>query len=1679
MADGTTAAGNLIITWPAFVTASGAAIAGGVTNVTLGANGALSVALVPNAGVTPAGVYYTVVYQLGPGAVKTEYWIVPTTSPVNLAGVRTTPGSGVAGQPVSIQYVNTALATKANDSAVVHLNGEETISGAKSFVTSPNVPAPTNSGDIANKGYVDQWVSNVGAGSYLPTTGGAMTGPITLAGPPSSPLQAATKQYVDLGLTSKADLVSGMVPATELGTGSATAANCLLGNGTWGPCGSGSGTGNVSTNPSTGVSQTITQPVGTQFSTNNLAGIPFVVSSYNWPQGGSTAESCVGGCSGGGLVAGTQATMTLTPCPAGIDTSNNSNAPYGVYISGTGTAEAVAVTGGSCTSGAASGTIVFTPGNSHAAGFAVGAANGGNQEAINVGIAGGSGHAVIQELPTGGANTANYNIYWPVFLKASQSVLNGDGAFWRCYTRSVCLMVGDYMGSTGLASIVRGLEFQSATNVDGAQISSVSASSGLYTINTASNHHLVTGDWVLFYYSTPAQTQEARVQVTVTSNTQFQYTLGATTFSSSTGFGWVGIENTAIEVETDGARLENIKYAAGSGGGLFHEGVVVGNDQSFKVDGMVNEGNASTFRCDSNFCSNMVYLRGDQGAAPVAYLHHIEASMQCSGNGIRNVAGNTLDVQDSVIQGNNQYAIYYAGGLQPWSMNNVYNESGPCMNPLYPSSLVASAGYIATGNALTIQNDAPIGGVLPMFVTGGGSGSQRNYYVVPKDSNLGTAPMMFIGMAQPATSSTNIPLYWPNPDLKGAGTRTFDIVVTTGITQTSAPYTGNAFSIMTGTSGNCNTAGVCTYTDTQSATTAYTVNNASWVPTLPFWPGAIILSNGASAYLNQCGQASSIISTSYLPKVFCKRGVMAGNANSYTPYWGVYPTGDSSGNGNNKVGAQVLQIGPASGSWSPGISGALNFNPGPADSMSPRQIITTMDGSPQQTFATPGYVRTGSAADSFIGTDTTGTLGTQDQTYGAPGGHNFYVNDAGTNSTHAKLNIGASSATLNVPLTVNGNLAVASGTLTLPITGTGAQCLHVSSTGVVTGTGSDCGSGGGGSGTVNSGSASQVAMYSGTGAAVSGDGSLTDSGTVLNYAGSGGISAAAGTFSGNLTVNGQLMVAGPWMVSSPIPGTLMTSAGAGSSALGMSSDGNFYISVNGGNPQQVATSATSSYFSNLSQEDANNVGESNGTTPQGLHVYGTYTNASNFERTGLGWDAADNYFVLRNENAGTGQQRGIGFWIGSGIRWAIDMQSAFKPFLTNTFDIGVVTPAQLVPRTIYAATSFDTLTQGRQNFELCNDATTGTALNFLAVYNSATPACAMKAGIANTDGVVGIVSNGSGTSGNAVITYRGYVPCSFDGSTVAGDYVVASTTNAADCHDAGAGRPAGVQVLGRVESTNSGAGTYGIRASLDSPVSAATGLADPGTSGIVVRNGVNTTIVRNLAPGSANVSITNPSGISGNPTIDVNTSNLFGSPGFTGTPTAPTAAPNTSSTQVATTAFVAGQMLPNNTANPWLTVTHSGSTSGNPFSATSGKASFYGIILQSPKTTSQVTYYVNAADNTANTYDIGIYSGTSGGTCTLLAHVGPLAGTSIAPTAATWMTKTWGPVTLAPGRYYLAVTSSATTGTFTTAVDNAAFTFSGAVGNVVVTAGGTLDASRTCPTDSYTTSTTFPVWAIN
>lgn len=91
-ADGTPASGTLLISWPAFSTADGHAVAAGTKSVPLASNGGFSVQLAPNAGGTPA-VTYAVVYQLSDGTVKSEAWSVGTASPQTVAQVRTLVGT--------------------------------------------------------------------------------------------------------------------------------------------------------------------------------------------------------------------------------------------------------------------------------------------------------------------------------------------------------------------------------------------------------------------------------------------------------------------------------------------------------------------------------------------------------------------------------------------------------------------------------------------------------------------------------------------------------------------------------------------------------------------------------------------------------------------------------------------------------------------------------------------------------------------------------------------------------------------------------------------------------------------------------------------------------------------------------------------------------------------------------------------------------------------------------------------------------------------------------------------------------------------------------------------------------------------------------------------------------------------------------------------------------------------------------------------------------------------------------------------------------------------------------------------------------------------------------------------------------------------------------------------------
>jgi hypothetical protein len=171
----------VLISWPSFQTAEGDAVAAGNLSVTIGPLGAFTAQLVPNVGASPAGTYYVVVFQLDDGTIRTEYWAVPATSPTTIAGVLTTPGTGLGNLAATQQYVN------AIDATDVHLAGTETITGTKQFTVPPSLPTPVGANDAANKGYVDTAVSSVGSGAYVPLAGGTMSGPLTLPSDPTNP----------------------------------------------------------------------------------------------------------------------------------------------------------------------------------------------------------------------------------------------------------------------------------------------------------------------------------------------------------------------------------------------------------------------------------------------------------------------------------------------------------------------------------------------------------------------------------------------------------------------------------------------------------------------------------------------------------------------------------------------------------------------------------------------------------------------------------------------------------------------------------------------------------------------------------------------------------------------------------------------------------------------------------------------------------------------------------------------------------------------------------------------------------------------------------------------------------------------------------------------------------------------------------------------------------------------------------------------------------------------------------------------------------------------------------------------------------------------------------------------------------------------------------------------------
>jgi hypothetical protein len=176
-ANGTVAAGTVLISWSSFTTPDNQAVAPGSLSATIGANGWLSVSLIPNAGALPAGSYYTAVYHLTDGTVRQDYWLVPASGTAQLSSVESALIPSMLGTGVSQSYVQSAIASATSSFLPLAggvLSGPLTLSGD-----------PVAANQAATKHYADEI-----AAAALPLAGGTLTGPLTLSAPPSSVSQA-------------------------------------------------------------------------------------------------------------------------------------------------------------------------------------------------------------------------------------------------------------------------------------------------------------------------------------------------------------------------------------------------------------------------------------------------------------------------------------------------------------------------------------------------------------------------------------------------------------------------------------------------------------------------------------------------------------------------------------------------------------------------------------------------------------------------------------------------------------------------------------------------------------------------------------------------------------------------------------------------------------------------------------------------------------------------------------------------------------------------------------------------------------------------------------------------------------------------------------------------------------------------------------------------------------------------------------------------------------------------------------------------------------------------------------------------------------------------------------------------------------------------------------------------
>lgn len=133
----------------------------------------------------------------------------------------------------------------------------------------------------------------------------------------------------------------------------------------------------------------------------------------------------------------------------------------------------------------------------------------------------------------------------------------------------------------------------------------------------------------------------------------------------------------------------------------------------------------------------------------------------------------------------------------------------------------------------------------------------------------------------------------------------------------------------------------------------------------------------------------------------------------------------------------------------------------------------------------------------------------------------------------------------------------------------------------------------------------------------------------------------------------------------------------------------------------------------------------------------------------------------------------------------------------------------------YDSNGFDVAGTGRYQWQLPNNAATGTTLNKLACNDGSNKAIICSHTTSTTNDPLGVAVNGfngaaPGTTGNTAICNIGFCTITFDNAATSGHYAQESSSVDGDLSDVGATVPTNGQATYYINASNSGAGTNGV-----------------------------------------------------------------------------------------------------------------------------------------------------------------------------------------------------------------------------------------------------------------------------